>query len=183
MLTRREYLRVLGWVAVAWQSSASSAQSALPTPNWDGGWPLWMARGREHYYFDARTRQGYEVARYLLRDVRAGGVMGLPDPWLLRALAQMQVWWTLYGHHVRLDITSGLRTPQTNSSIEGAARASMHLPRHSGMFRAVDFRPGKVDIGLAAQWARAAGISGLGLYLERDFLHADTGRVRQWVGR
>lgn len=176
MLSRRDYLRLMG---------ASAATLALPAwaGDWGGGWPLWMARAGEQLRIDARTREGYEAARHLLRDVRAGGVKGMPDPWLLRALAQMQVWWAQYGHHVRLDITSGLRTPSTNARIEGAARASLHLPQANGVFRAVDFRPGSVDIRVAAQWARAAGIGGLGLYVDRDFLHADTGRARQWTGR
>jgi len=102
---------------------------------------------------------------------------------LLRALAQMQVWWAQYGHHIRLDVTSGLRTPQTNRNTEGAARASFHLPRDGMVFHAVDFRPGSVDLALAAQWARAAGVGGLGLYVSRDFLHADMGNVRHWVRR
>lgn len=191
LLDRREYLKLLGAAALAaWHlpSFADGRTGALATSaqgqdGWSGGWPLWLARAGEAFYFDARTRYGYEVARYLLRDIAAGGVRGYPDGWLLRALSQMQVWWAQYGHHVRLDVTSGLRMPQTNARIEGAARASMHLPAAHGWFRAVDFRPGRVDIVRAAQWARAAGIGGIGLYLERDFLHADTGRVRHWVSR
>lgn len=175
-LSRRDYLKVLLAASAAWGAAP------LRADDWGGGWPLWLSRQGESMMLDARTRQGYEAARYLLRDVRAG-VLGMPDGWLLRSLSQMQVWWAQYGHHVRLDITSGLRTPQTNSRIEGAARASMHLPRANGFFAAVDFRPGRVDLTRAAQWARAAGIGGLGLYLERDFLHADSGRPRQWVSR
>lgn len=196
MLTRREYLRALGAVILVW--SARPLQAANLDQGDDHsrdahiqdddvihqvGWPLWMSRGKESYYFDAMTPQGYEVARYLLRDIQAGGVRGNPDPWLLRALAQMQVWWAQYGYHVRFDVTSGLRTPKTNNSVEGAARASLHLPQRNWVFRAVDFRPGRVDPMLAARWARYAGIGGIGIYLDRDFLHVDTGRARNWISR
>lgn len=141
--------------------------------------PLWMSRDGEEFFFDAYSPRGYATASYLLRDVRAN-VVGRPDPWVLRAMSQIQTWWAAMGHHVRLDVTSGLRTHQTNDRIEGAAQSSRHLPRSNLMFDAVDFRPGRVDIEIAAQWARAAGISGLGLYSNRNFLHIDRGRLRQW---
>ena len=182
MWSRREYVKAL--LALPW-ASASAAQTlgGQAGASSEGGWPLWASRAGQQFYFDARTPEGYQIARYLLRDIRAGGVMGWPDPWLLRALAQMQYWWAQYGRHVRIDFTSGLRLPSTNASIEGAARASLHLPRQGGRFYAADFRVGRANLLTVAQWARAAGISGLGLYVERDFLHADMGRVRHWIGR
>jgi uncharacterized protein YcbK (DUF882 family) len=187
MINRRDYLSLLGRSAAVFtaalggvavqadpSASASSASAAAPMAA-----PLWMSRNGEEFFFDAYSPRGYATASYLLRDVQAN-VIGRPDPWVLRAMSQMQAWWASMGHHVRLDATSGLRISQTNNHIEGAAQASRHLPGPNLIFDAVDFRPGRVDIAIAAQWARAAGISGLGLYTQRNFLHIDRGRVRQW---
>jgi len=104
MLSRRDYLRLVGKLVAAGAagkasgalansssydtSSAASAYSqadqasfatADAADGWTGGWPLWLSRAGEQYLFDARTPQGYDVARYLLRDVRAG-VSGNPIP-------------------------------------------------------------------------------------------------------
>jgi len=180
-LTRRDYLRLLtAAAALPLAGAVQPVMAATPRPAMAA--PLWMSRQGESFFFDAFTQEGYAAASYLLRDVRAN-VIGRPDPWVLRSMAQMQAWWANMGHHVRLDVTSGLRTHQTNNRIEGAARASRHLPGPNREFDAVDFRPGRVDLGIAAQWARAAGISGLGLYTSRNFLHIDRGRVRHWVAR
>lgn len=169
-------MRAAAAAAVAPQALADPGQSG------QGGWPIWASRAGEQYYFDARTPEGFRVAQYLLRDIRANRV-GFPHPNLLRSLAQIQAWWAQYGRHVRLDITSGLRTHQTNQRTEGAARASLHLPDEQGRFFAVDFRPGDVALDVAARWLRAAGVGGIGLYVERGFLHADAGRPRAWVSR
>jgi len=185
MLGRRDYLRLLA-ASVAGvpliglgQSQPQPQPQGAPAPK---AAPIWMSRQGEQFFFDAFTPHGYATAAYLLRDVRAN-VTGRPDPWVLRSMAQMQAWWAAMGHHVRIDVTSGLRTPQTNNRIEGAARGSRHLPGPNREFDAVDFRPGRVDLVVAAQWARAAGISGLGMYVDRNFLHIDRGRVRHWTAR
>lgn len=173
---RREFLRAVAVAASSPQALAYSGQAG------QGGWPIWASRAGETYYFDARTPEGYRIAQYLLRDIRANRV-GFPHPYLLRSLAQIQAWWAQYGRHVCLEITSGLRTYQTNKSTEGAARASLHLPDERGRFFAVDFRPGNVALDVAARWLRAAGVGGIGLYVERGFLHADVGRPRVWVSK
>lgn len=183
MLTRREYLTLMCAAAGAAALPSAASAQASPHGGWTGGWPLWMSRAGEIYAFDARTPQGYEVARYLLRDIRGGGVRGNPNPWLLRSLSTMQMWWAQMGYHVPLDATSGLRLHSTNARIEGAARGSHHLPDRFGYFHAIDFVPRGVDLVPAARWARASGVGGLGIYLDRDFLHVDAGRQRQWVKR
>ncbi|MCX8016362.1 MAG: D-Ala-D-Ala carboxypeptidase family metallohydrolase [Rhodocyclaceae bacterium] len=156
--------------------------AALAAPTWAkaASWPLWLARGHEEAMIDVGQTDGYRAAMHLLRDVRANAV-GYPDPRLLKALSRMQAWWAAHGVHKRLEITSGLRTPQTNRAIEGAAQSSWHLPRN-GFFFAVDFYVAQADPVLLARWARAAGLPGIGIYLQRGFIHADTGPLRHWVG-
>jgi len=184
-MLKRHFLKSLS-ACVAGLATAPTAFAAVHAPTQHAiqpvSWPLWASRAGEQFYFDAATPEGYRVAQHLLRDVRARRV-GYPHPELLRLLAQTQHWWANMGHHVRFDITSGLRTPATNNAIEGAARASLHLPNAQGVFFAADFRPGRVDVRTAAQWLRAAGAGGLGLYVDRGFVHADVGRARAWVRR
>lgn len=121
-------------------------------------------------------RDGYAVACYLLRDVRAGKLFPI-DVRLLDQLCGLQRWALANGWRTVLRILSGFRTFATNASTEGAAMNSQHL---SG--RAVDF----VLEGLPTSVVRAMvlefnKLGGTGIYLHRDTVHADTGPPRVWV--
>jgi len=183
-MLRRDFVALLAVPPLLFNPAVAKAgdPASHSSPQHANGWPIWASRAGEQFFFDARTQEGYRVAQHLLRDVRARR-MGFPHPYLLRAIAQIQHWWALHDRHVRIDITSGMRTPQTNNSIEGAARASLHLPNQQGVFFAADFRPTGMPMDVAAHWLRHAGIGGVGLYLDRNFIHADVGRARSWVAR
>lgn len=174
MLSRRDFLKLatasIAGLAVGEKVSAQSIS-----------WPLWMKRGKDEYRFDAATPQGFAVARYLLRDIQGGDFQGLPHLQMLQSLSLAQSWFAAYGVHSRFDATSGLRLRSTNARTEGASRNSMHLPDAKGWFFATDFRPRGVEIKKASGWMRAAGLGGIGIYLDDDFLHVDVGPVRAWM--
>ncbi len=144
--------------------------------------PLWARRDTDEYRMDVATVEGYKAAQWLLRDVKAHR-LGFPDVALLTALSRAQTALASLKLHSRFDFTSGLRTPATNASTEGAAQGSLHLPDEKGLFLAADFRARGFDASFTARLMNMVGMGGVGVYLQRDFVHADTGRKRQWVGK
>lgn len=204
MLGRREFLGVLGVSVGLFESNdllasegadsgledewffdgtglpkASSYEERMPVKKITR--PLWLTRGRDEYRVDIATKDGYKALRWALRDVMADK-MGYPDLALLSALSRAQTALASLKMHSRFDFTSGLRTPQTNSKIEGAAQASLHLPDADGYFKASDFRAKGFDSEFTAKLMRMVGMGGIGIYHVRDFVHADTGRMRTWRG-
>lgn len=119
-------------------------------------------------------RDGYSQLCWLMRDVRAGKAIAM-DPRLLDLLCGIQYWLAFYGHSYYIDILSGHRTRETNSRTEGAAKHSLHI---AGM--AADIRIPGLPTAVLGQMAKAFGIGGTGFYVDRGFIHVDTGRVRSW---
>jgi uncharacterized protein YcbK (DUF882 family) len=145
-------------------------------------WPLWMRRGKDEWRFDAATEEGYRAAMWLLRDVQANR-MGYPHPRLLYLLSWMQSWLAAHKIHSLIDATSGMRLQHTNVKIEGAAKGSFHLPDENNYFFATDFRARGLDAPYTAKLLQAVGMGGIGVYWQRDFVHADVGRPRTWKGK
>lgn len=97
------------------------------------------------------------------------------DRHLLDALFLIQQWLKLEGRPYKIHILSGYRTPEHNRKLAGAASRSMHMEG-----KAVDlFIPG-VSPQLLAAMSRIIGTGGVGIYVRRNFVHVDTGRVRVW---
>lgn len=118
--------------------------------------------------------EGYAQLCWLMRDVRAGKAIAM-DPRLLDLLCGIQYWLAFYGYNYVIDILSGHRTRETNSRTEGAAKHSLHI---EGM--AADIRIPGLPTSVVGQMARAFGIGGTGFYVDRGFIHVDTGKVRSW---
>lgn len=89
--------------------------------------------------------------------------------------------------HGRLDSTqpfeviSGYRSPESNAAMHarsgGVASHSLHMEG-----KAIDIRvPGR-ELSRVHMTALAMGLGGVGYYPTSDFVHVDTGRVRQWNG-
>jgi uncharacterized protein YcbK (DUF882 family) len=57
----------------------------------------------------------------------------------------------------------------------GVARNSQHL-----LGKAIDVRLTDLDTAELREVALSLGRGGVGYYHESDFVHVDTGRVRQW---
>ena len=112
----------------------------------------------------------------LLRDVQAGKMMAM-DPRLLDLLCGIQRWMIVNGRTSVIEILSGFRTFFTNGATEGSAKNSMHLDG-----KAADLHiPGvsSADLGEMARLFNRAG--GTGIYLNRGFVHVDTGTARTWI--
>lgn len=118
--------------------------------------------------------QGYARVCHFLRDDRANLSISM-DPRLLDLLCAMQAWVSFYGFTKPFIITSGYRTPQTNSRLEGAARNSMHMRG-----RAVDVVFPDLPVNYMGQLAQHYAAGGVGFYPSSGFVHVDTGNIRTW---
>ena len=113
---------------------------------------------------------------YFLRDHRTGEVRHF-DPRVYDILSDLIA---SVGHAgAEIDIVCGYRTPATNESLRartaGVAKNSLHLEA-----RAIDLRVRGVDTARLRQGALGLARGGVGYYPHSDFIHVDTGRVRQW---
>jgi uncharacterized protein YcbK (DUF882 family) len=121
-------------------------------------------------------RQGYAQACQLLRDVRAGKLFPM-DPHLLDLLCGLQRWAAYNGHSAVIQLLSGFRSQETNANTEGAALNSMHL-----YGRAADIVLEGFSSALLGAMVREFNVQGgNGIYLNRGFVHVDTGAARSWV--
>ncbi|MFZ1971671.1 MAG: DUF882 domain-containing protein [Candidatus Acidiferrales bacterium] len=113
---------------------------------------------------------------YFLRDHVTGDVRHF-DPHLYDILSDLTA---AVGHPGgEIEIVCGYRTPTTNESLRahttGVAKHSLHIQAE-----AIDLRmPGINTLKLRAT-AVALRRGGVGYYPHSDFIHVDTGRVRQW---
>jgi uncharacterized protein YcbK (DUF882 family) len=126
----------------------------------------------ELYLPDAMTSIGH-----LLRDYRTDQQHGI-DPGLLDCLCDVAA--ALCAQPV-FGVISGYRSPQTNellrSQSDGVALHSLHMEG-----RAIDVRLAGVDCADLAACALNLGRGGVGYYRRSDFVHLDTGAVRNWRG-
>jgi uncharacterized protein YcbK (DUF882 family) len=113
---------------------------------------------------------------YFLRDHNTGDVRHF-DPRLYDILSDLTA---SVGHpHGEIDIVCGYRTPSTNESLRthttGVAKNSLHIQAE-----AIDLRMPGVNTLTLRRAALALRRGGVGYYPHSDFIHVDTGRVRQW---
>ena len=118
-----------------------------------------------------------ESVDHLLRDFRTGDVHRM-DPGLLDILCSLK---DRSGSDEPFQVICGYRSPRTNamlrgrSAASGVAEHSLHLEG-----QAIDIRLGGVHTLKLAELARGLQRGGVGYYAASDFVHVDTGRVRQW---
>jgi uncharacterized protein YcbK (DUF882 family) len=111
-----------------------------------------------------------------LRDHQTGDVRHF-DPRLYDILSDLTM---SVGHPGgEIDIVCGYRTPSTNESLRehttGVAKNSLHIQAE-----AIDLRMPGVNTLELRRAALALHRGGVGYYPHSDFIHVDTGRVRQW---
>src|SRR5271154_7322585 len=128
-------------------------------------------RHGEQYIPDALAKLDY-----FLRDHRTGDVRHF-DPHLYDVLSDLT---SSIGHpDGEIDIVCGYRTSSTNESLRahttGVAKNSLHIQAE-----AIDLRMPGIDTLKLRQAALALRRGGVGYYPHSDFIHVDTGRVRQW---
>lgn len=113
---------------------------------------------------------------YFLRDHRTGDVRHY-DPRLYDILADLTA---AVGHPGgEIDIICGYRSPWTNEFLRehtsGVAKNSLHIQAE-----AIDLRMPGVNTLRLREAALSLRRGGVGYYPHSDFIHVDTGRVRQW---
>ncbi|MGA3156007.1 MAG: YcbK family protein [Steroidobacteraceae bacterium] len=112
---------------------------------------------------------------HLLRDFRTGDVHAI-DPELLDLLNDLSF---LTGVEAPYQVISAYRSPATNamlrSTSDGVAEHSQHM-----LGKAIDIRVAGVPTPSLGAMARTLARGGVGIYPESDFVHVDTGAVRNW---
>ena len=113
---------------------------------------------------------------YFLRDHNTNEVRHF-DPRLYDILSELTA---SVGHPGgEIDIVCGYRTNSTNAALRahtnGVAKNSLHIQAE-----AIDLRMPGVNTLKLRKAALALARGGVGYYPHSDFIHVDTGRVRQW---
>lgn len=131
---------------------------------------------REVYWADGQyVQSALDRFDWLLRDFRVDEMRAI-DPALLDTLHAINL---KLGNMRALQVISGYRSPATNQMLahqrRGVARNSLHT---LGM--AIDIRiPGYRGLAVRDA-ARSLRRGGVGYYPRADFVHLDSGAVRQW---
>ena len=128
-------------------------------------------RRGDKYIPDALTKLDY-----FLRDHRTGDVRHF-DPRLYDILYDLTA--SIGQPGGKIDIVCGYRTSSTNETLRahttGVAKNSLHIQAE-----AIDLRMPGFDTLKLREAALALHRGGVGYYPYSDFIHVDTGRVRQW---
>lgn len=156
--------------------------------------PHWPHPGETRQIWLQRPQAGEElVARYfdhgklnmdeylkvcrIMRDVR-GKVAAYIDVEVLDLVFAIQKWLVAWGIDKPVIVQSGYRSLATNMNTEGAAKNSLHLQG-----QALDIRMPGVPTVYLGRLASIFQVGGVGFYVNQQFIHTDTGRVRYWGSR
>ncbi len=82
----------------------------------------------------------------------------------------------------RIDIISAYRSPKYNLLLRKKGRQVARASRHT-MGKAVDFRLPGISTTRLHKWVVARALGGVGKYLQSEFIHIDTDKIRYWEGR
>jgi uncharacterized protein YcbK (DUF882 family) len=181
-------LRLAGAILLLVASSGARAQSdappSQPSPspqNADRRLVLYNTHTGERLDVVYRHNDQYDQSAlakldYFLRDHQTNDVRHF-DPRLYDTLSDLTL---SVGHSGgEIDIVCGYRTPSTNEMLRahttGVAKNSLHIQAE-----AIDLRMPGIDTLKLRRAALALHRGGVGYYPHSDFIHVDTGRVRQW---
>lgn len=78
-------------------------------------------------------------------------------------------------------IISGYRSPRTNAMLHARSSGVAENSQHT-VGKAIDIRLPGVELRNLRNAALSVGAGGVGFYPVSNFVHVDTGRVRQWQG-
>lgn len=172
---RRRFLKTLavagGTLAARPRRAGASVTRALGLRHLHTGESLTVeyAAG-ERYLPDALA-----AVNHLLRDFRTGDVHAI-DPALLDLLHQVA---RRLDTRQPFEVISGYRSPTTNAALrrksEGVAARSLHM-----VGQAIDIRVAGVSLTSLRAAALDLKGGGVGYYAVSNFVHVDTGRIRQW---
>lgn len=130
-----------------------------------------LQRHDQRVRVDVLSPEGYKAAAWMLRDIKAGNKTAWPSINLLAWAARLQQAAIEHHQYTVFEVTSGLRIPQTNRSIEGAAQHSLHLPDANNQFFAMDFKPIGATLDQLQALTRGRKSGGVGRY--DSHLHLD----------
>lgn len=116
-------------------------------------------------------------AQRVLRDWRTGDEHFI-DPGLFDALHAISDKLETRG---AFQIISGYRSPKTNAMLHARSKGVASTSQHT-QGKAVDVRIQGVELAQLHKAALAVSAGGVGYYPVSNFVHVDTGRVRQWKG-
>ena len=123
--------------------------------------------------FDKRE---YLKATWLLRDVEYK-TQAFIHSGLLDTICILQEWLRREGRQSDIHILSGYRTAAHNFRLEGAAKQSLHMQG-----KAADIHVPGISTKLLAAMAMMVSAGGVGIYMDKGFVHVDIGRIRTWRG-
>jgi uncharacterized protein YcbK (DUF882 family) len=180
LLGRRRVIAFgLGAAAMAIASPLKGALAALPQSG-TRSLSLVSTHTDEHvsatYWRDGAYDKGaLKDLNYVLRDFRTGDIAAM-DRHLLDLLVELH---HRTGSRKPFQIISGYRSPKTNAMLAsasgGVAKRSLHMDA-----KAIDIRLSDVALADLRQAALGMKAGGVGYYKKSNFVHVDTGRVRQW---
>lgn len=169
---------------------AAAGLAAIAAPAWaqslDGAAPRRAVLHNLHtgeafdevYYANGRyVPDALAEATRVMRDWRTGDEHFI-DPTLFDALHAIG---GKLETRAPFQIISGYRSPRTNAMLHerssGVAQNSQHM-----LGKAIDVRVQGVELSNLRGAALSVGAGGVGFYPVSNFVHVDTGRVRQWRG-
>jgi uncharacterized protein YcbK (DUF882 family) len=181
--SRRAFLRLGGLAAAAVLARAPlQASGAAP-------------RGAERVlsFFNLHTGERLQAAyccegvyqtealgkiNHILRDFRRNEIKAI-DVKLLDLLHELG---GVLGTGKPFHVISGYRSPATNAALQsqGGARTGVATQSLHMVGKAIDIRIPGVRLDRLRSAARSLGLGGVGYYPASDFVHVDTGRVREW---
>ena len=130
-------------------------------------------------YFDGKEYVESELLKidHLCRDFRQNEAFPIDR----QLLTQLQAIQAVLGVKTEVQIISGYRSPATNELLRSksgeVAKKSFHMQG-----KAIDFRLAGVKLRDVRKAAISLKAGGVGYYPESNFVHIDSGPVRQWSG-
>ncbi|NOQ94348.1 MAG: DUF882 domain-containing protein [Methylophaga sp.] len=125
---------------------------------------------------DYQTSELHAISR-VLRDHRTGDTLDMDN----NLIDLLNILHHKMNGKQAFHVISGYRSPKTNAKLSykssGVAKKSLHMQG-----KAIDIRlPGR-ELSALRSTALKLQTGGVGYYPKSDFIHIDTGRVRQWAG-
>jgi uncharacterized protein YcbK (DUF882 family) len=169
---------------------AAAGLAAIAAPAWAQSLDVWEPRRavlhnlhtgeafNEVYFANGSyLPDALAEANRVMRDWRTGDQHFI-DPGLFDALHAIQGKLEAQGP---FQIISGYRSPKTNAMLHGRSKGVASNSQHT-VGKAIDVRMQGVELSNLKNAALAVSAGGVGFYPVSNFVHVDTGRVRQWRG-